>query len=49
MALHMVSGRREDRLLLEHQRTLAEIFGYKDDKRSLGIEKLMRRNITAWF
>jgi [protein-PII] uridylyltransferase len=40
--LHMVSGRREDRLLFEHQRTLAEIFGYKDDKRSLGIEKLMK-------
>ena len=40
--LHMVSGRREDRLLFEHQRTLAEIFGYKDDKSSLGIEKLMK-------
>ena len=41
--LHMISGRREDRLLFEYQRKLAEIFGYKDDKNSLGIEKLMKR------
>jgi len=27
-ALHLVTGRREDRLLFEHQRTLAKMFGY---------------------
>ena len=48
--LHMINGRREDRLLFEHQRTLAEIFGYKDDKSSLAIEKLMKeyyRNVQT--
>ena len=40
--LHMLAGRREDRLLFEHQRSLAEIFSYKNDKKSLGIEKLMK-------
>lgn len=40
--LHMVAGRREDRLLFEHQRKLATIFGYEDDGTSLGIEKLMQ-------
>ncbi len=41
--LHMICGRREDRLMFEHQRTLAEIFAFKDDKKSLGIEKLMKK------
>ncbi len=41
--LHMINGRREDRLLFENQRKLAEIFGFKDDKASLGIEKLMKQ------
>ncbi len=41
--LHMITGRREDKLLFEHQRKLAEVFGYTDDKKSLGIEKLMKR------
>ncbi|MBN4075559.1 [protein-PII] uridylyltransferase, partial [Gammaproteobacteria bacterium AH-315-E17] len=48
--LHMLAGRREDRLLFEHQRKLAEIFSYKDDKNSLGIEKLMKeyyRNVQT--
>lgn len=40
--LHMLAGRGEDRLLFEHQRSLAQIFSYKDDKNSLGIEKLMK-------
>lgn len=40
--LHMLAGRREDRLLFQHQRKLAEIFSYEDDKNSLGIEKLMK-------
>jgi len=41
--LHMITGRREDKLLFEHQRKLADVFDYKDDKKSLGIEKLMKR------
>jgi [protein-PII] uridylyltransferase len=40
--LHMLTRRKEDRLLFEHQRKLAEIFDFKDDKNSLGIEKLMK-------
>ena len=30
-ALHMITGREEDRLLFDHQRTLAKMFGYEDD------------------
>jgi len=41
--LHMLNGRREDRLLFEYQRKLAEMFGYQNDARSLGIEKLMKQ------
>ena len=48
--LHMLAERREDRLLFGHQRQLAEIFSYKDDNNSLGIEKLMKeyyRNVQT--
>jgi len=31
-ALHRITGRREDRLLFEHQRELATTFGFKDEK-----------------
>ena len=41
--LHMINRRREDRLLFEHQRQLAEIFGYENDGKSLSIEKLMQQ------
>lgn len=41
--LHMLNGRREDRLLFDHQRKLAELLGYKNDERSLAIEKLMKQ------
>ncbi|MEI7950567.1 MAG: [protein-PII] uridylyltransferase [Gammaproteobacteria bacterium] len=41
--LHMLNGRREDRLLFEYQRKLAELFGYQNDARSLAIEKLMKQ------
>ncbi|HEY0961214.1 MAG TPA: [protein-PII] uridylyltransferase [Pseudomonadales bacterium] len=41
--LHMLNGRREDRLLFEHQRRLAELFGYENDSTSLAIEKLMKQ------
>jgi [protein-PII] uridylyltransferase len=45
--LHMINGRREDRLLFEHQRTLAEMFGYQNDGNSLAIEKLMQQYYQA--
>ena len=50
-ALHIITGRREDRLLFEHQRTLAKMLGYanksKDaeadpDKPQLGVEVFMK-------
>jgi len=41
--LHLLEGRREDRLLFDKQRELAKIFGYEDDDKSLGVEKLMKQ------
>lgn len=42
IGLHLLTGRREDRLLFDHQRTLAKQFGYTDDERRLGVEKFMK-------
>ena len=42
-ALHSMTGRREDRLLFDYQRTLAEQFGYRDSGTSLGVEQFMKR------
>lgn len=42
-ALHMLTGRREDRLLFDHQIRLAEMFGYKDATFTLAVEQLMQR------
>lgn len=42
-ALHMISGRREDRLLFDHQRSLAEFFKYKDDESALAVEQFMSK------
>ncbi len=41
--IHVITGRREDRLLIEHQRELAKQFGYQDDAKYLGVEKFMRQ------
>jgi len=41
--LHFLNGRREDRLLFDHQRELAAANGYEDDKNNLAVEKLMKR------
>ncbi|HUH36405.1 MAG TPA: [protein-PII] uridylyltransferase [Spongiibacteraceae bacterium] len=41
-ALHMVSGRDEDRLLFDHQRTLATLFGYRDDDAKKAVERFMQ-------
>ena len=42
-ALHMTAKRPEDRLLFDHQRTLAELFGYADNDERLAVEQFMRR------
>jgi [protein-PII] uridylyltransferase len=41
--LHSITGRREDRLLFDYQRTLATTFGYHDDEVYLGVEKFMHQ------
>ena len=41
--LHLIAKRREDRLLFDHQRTLATKFGYRDDSKSRGVEKFMKQ------
>lgn len=42
-ALHMTCKRREDRLLFDHQRILAEFFGYEDTEGSLAVEQFMSK------
>jgi len=42
-ALHMMTGRREDRLLFDHQTKLAKIMGYEDASYTLAVEQLMQR------
>ncbi len=41
-ALHALTGRSEDRLLFDYQRTLAKQFGYRDDEQRLGVEAFMK-------
>ncbi len=41
-ALHMIARREEDRLLFDHQRTLAKMFGYEDTSSRLGVERFMQ-------
>ena len=41
-ALHMITGRREDRLLFDHQIRVAELFGYVDLDHNLGVEQFMK-------
>ena len=45
--LHLLAGRREDRLLFDKQRELAQMFGYVDDEKSLAVEKLMQEYYRA--
>lgn len=42
-ALHLLVGRREDRLLFDHQVKLAKMLGYEDASYTLGVEQLMQR------
>ena len=40
--LHRITNRREDRLLFDHQRTLAKLFGYTDRDHILAVEWFMK-------
>jgi [protein-PII] uridylyltransferase len=42
-ALHLLTGRREDRLLFDHQRALARQFGFVDRPNSLAVEQFMQQ------
>ncbi|MDN5871406.1 MAG: [protein-PII] uridylyltransferase [Nitrococcus sp.] len=42
-ALHVLTERREDRLLFDYQATLAHQFGYRDSEHTLAVEELMQR------
>ncbi|MCC5812388.1 MAG: [protein-PII] uridylyltransferase [Ectothiorhodospiraceae bacterium] len=42
-ALHIHAGRREDRLIFDHQTDLAKQFGYADQEHTLAVEQLMQR------
>ncbi len=42
-ALHILTGRREDRLLFDHQIRLAQMLGYEDATYTLAVEQLMQR------
>jgi len=42
-ALHLLTGRREDRLLFDYQRALAQEFGFVDQEHSLAVEQFMQR------
>jgi [protein-PII] uridylyltransferase len=41
--LHLLTGRREDRLLFDHQVKLAQMLGYEDASYTLAVEQLMQR------
>lgn len=41
--LHVIAGRREDRLLFDHQRELAKQFGYRDDRHHIAVEYFMKQ------
>jgi [protein-PII] uridylyltransferase len=42
-ALHRLADRREDRLLFDYQRTLAQGFGFNDGRTNLAVEQFMQQ------
>ena len=42
-ALHRIAGRREDRLLFDYQKKIAEIFGFTSGEHNLAIEQFMQQ------
>lgn len=45
--LHLLNGRREDRILFDHQIKLAEILDYEDASYTLAVEQMMQRYYRA--
>lgn len=48
--LHLIANRAEERLLFEHQRVLAQHFGYEDSDKGLAVEQFMHeyyRNVST--
>ena len=41
--VHVLAARAEERLLFEHQRELAKLFGYEDSELGLGVERFMAK------
>lgn len=41
-ALHIIAGKKEDRLLFDYQSKLAKFLGYKDTEHTLAIEQFMK-------
>ncbi|MEX1057475.1 MAG: [protein-PII] uridylyltransferase, partial [Natronospirillum sp.] len=48
-ALHIISGREEDRLLFDLQKLVAEQFGFRDNDDALGVEQLMKTYYRTVF
>ncbi len=46
LGLHTLTHRREDRLLFDYQKTLAELFGYKKRGHRLAVEEFMKDYYT---
>jgi len=42
-ALHLLAGRREERLVFDHQPAVAKEFGYRDQDHNLAVEQFMKR------
>lgn len=42
-ALHQINRRGENKLLFDHQRSLARLFGYEDTNANLAVEQFMKR------
>ena len=42
-ALHVISGRSENRLLFDHQKAVADLLGYRDSNVNLAVETMMQR------
>ena len=42
-ALHQIAGRREDRLLFDYQKKIAERFGFESGEHNLAIEQFMQQ------
>jgi hypothetical protein len=40
--LHLVAGRREERLLFDHQKSLATLMGLQDEEGNLAVEQMMQ-------